>query len=333
MAGHITHHGQSTLRILVLVFAFLQIAVASNRPIRDEQQRSAIHDIFSPTSPALLDPPIHSPPQLRTNIKRQTGNEPLRNLTNGNAHNMNIEFGMAQYWAFSRRELESEPEYLKALKDSKDETGKRSDLRKRQDENNSRQKKVYISFNTCTQPQPVNDTLGLTVAQLELYVSTNRRNTRPGPKVVNMDQQVILIDEGLGTLELSVTDEFYLGVYAPNITDTDQSKAWKGDYNYELAVSTEGFVHNKIDKFNLFLIDTDHSSALLISGNLTEEADVEVVETPYEMFAYNQAFRAVSRGIESSYCAVRKYSQGAGAAVEMSITKRGQGNFPKQQSI
>ncbi|RPA79974.1 hypothetical protein BJ508DRAFT_415623 [Ascobolus immersus RN42] len=332
MFGYSTKHQRSTLRLLIFLFGLLQIAWASNRPIRDDEQTSAMHNIFSPTSPALLDPPVHTPQHLHVNVKRQNGNEPIRNLTNGNAHNMNIEFGMAQYWSFSRREIENEPEYLTTLK-NKDKGGSRNDLRKRQKKNNKEleQRTVYISFNTCTQPQPVNDTMGLSVAQLELYVSTNRRNIRPGPTVVNMDQEVILIDQGLGTLELNVTDEFYLGVYAPNVTDNAQRLAWRGSWNYELAVSTKSLVHNKEIERKLFLIDADYSSALLISSNLTEEVGVEVTETPYEMYAYNNAFRNIAKGIENSYCAVRQLSQAAGAAVKMSITKRGQGNFPKQQ--
>lgn len=205
------------------------------------------------------------------------------------------------------------------------------DLKKRQEDERPNNRTVYISFNTCKQPLPTNETLGLHVPSLELYVSTNRRNIRPGPKVTNMDQQVILIDEGLGTLVLDVEDEFYLGVYAPNMTDPEIRGRWKGEWNYEIAVSTESLVHQFSDKQEVFLIDIDSSSALLISSNLTENASEEVTKTPYELYGYNNGWRAISKGLDRSYCAIRQHTQGAGGAVRMSITKRGPGGLPKQQ--
>ena len=93
---------------------------------------------------------------------------------------------------------------------------------------------------------------------------------------------------------------------------------------------------------NLIWVDSDATTALLMTHNLTESDDPDMVtqmmaKQPYVMFAQNEKDMSIN-GVRFSYCGLQNYAQVAAtkngrltSMVSTDITRRGQGNKPKQQ--
>ncbi|KAK0626603.1 stretch-activated Ca-permeable channel [Immersiella caudata] len=198
---------------------------------------------------------------------------------------------------------------------------------------------VYISANTCEQPRPV--AASNTTAdppQLTLYVSKTDANQSPGPLADTDSQFQANFTEGAVMFNLTVSGDVYIGVYAPNAT------GYTGQYNFRVAASTDGYfyTYNERDDADLIWVDSDAQGALLITHNLTESTDPAVEEKimstqPYVMFAHNSGDKSIN-GLKYSYCGLQNHAQIAAtkngqftSMVSTGMTKRGQGNLPKQQ--
>jgi calcium channel MID1 len=198
---------------------------------------------------------------------------------------------------------------------------------------------VYITLNTCLQPSNAKDPTGSLgpPPQLTLYVSQN--NTRPGPNQPAGTQEMVKADQGFANVTFEASKDVYIGVSAPNTT------TYSGVYNVEIAASIDGQYHSYNGaNADLFFIDSDSSSALLATKNLTlEDADSEIynkwmqLKPPYTVFANNQNDSVIS-GVSHSYCGLEKYAKIAGTQggvrtnmVQTSMTNVTLGNFPKQQ--
>jgi len=202
-------------------------------------------------------------------------------------------------------------------------------------------RRIYISANTCMQPQPEDPSkTASTPPQLTLYVSTDPNNDRPGPLAADVEsQRAFPFEEGLVTHELSTDQDVFIGIHAPN-----SSKDLSGIYNYKLSVSTKGFLfrYSEDSGTDLIWVDSDSQGALLVTGNLTKSNDEKVQQkvmskAPYVMFAHNKKDRSID-GIRHSYCGLEQYAQIASAEngrfanmVTTRMTRRGPGNLPKQQ--
>jgi calcium channel MID1 len=197
-------------------------------------------------------------------------------------------------------------------------------------------REVYISLNTCNQPA-TNKTSGIP-PQLELYVSTSPDNTSPGPDSTG-DQTQVTIDGGAGMFSFDASGDIYVAVTAPNTTN------FYGTYSVSVAASIDDYYHYyNSSETNLYLIDSDGNSALLITNNLTTLPENSTVyqewmnlAPPFGMFANNQNDTAIL-GIQHSYCGLENYAQIAATKggvhtdiVQMGMTSRGLGNLPKQQ--
>ncbi|KAI5790253.1 stretch-activated cation channel Mid1 [Geopyxis carbonaria] len=222
-----------------------------------------------------------------------------------------------------------------------DEEGAGGVVEKRQ---SSRRRTVHLTLNTCTQPQ-VNTTAkkqpGHDPPQLMVYVSNTTANKAPGPDVKGKAQFNVPVELGFAQLDFEATGDVWVGVYAPGMPK-NETGMWVADpqWNYELALSTKEPYHGfRQDQF-LYLVDTDDTTALLITGNMTEESAIDggVNESgnaeaimartpPYTMFAQNRNASYVTSGLERSYCAIRQLLR----APDSSMTTRGLGNLPKQQ--
>ena len=77
---------------------------------------------------------------------------------------------------------------------------------------------IYISANTCVQPQPNSSTSSLQAPQLTLYISTATQNTCPGPGQDAGSQIAIPFTEGAVTYNASASSDVYLSVAAANLT-------------------------------------------------------------------------------------------------------------------
>ncbi|KAF8463659.1 stretch-activated Ca2+-permeable channel component-domain-containing protein [Kalaharituber pfeilii] len=261
-------------------------------------------------------------------------------LRNGVPVDINIVFGQLQHWVlpeediFEDREDDTLDHDLSAGSsgESNDDTSSSSPaLEKRQ-----QRKLVYITFNTCLQPQ-FNLSLPLEspLPQLQVFISNSTANQTPGPEASNRPQSVMPIIQGYGSLAIEAAGSIFIGVYAANMSEEDQQK-YTFDWNYEIAASTAGPYHGWTVKKNLYLVDTDNSAALLVTGNLTTDStppQSEIDEimggpTPYLLYTYNSQYPTTFRGLERSYCAVSKIPT---PFLTTSLTQRGLGNLPKQQ--
>ncbi|KAI5854702.1 stretch-activated Ca2+-permeable channel component-domain-containing protein [Tricharina praecox] len=243
--------------------------------------------------------------------------------------------------------------------DDDNEQRRRGELRKRWDDDyegdygaglESRQtvrnRTVYITFNTCLQPvsNTTDDHASSQPPQLQVYVSNSTSNKAPGPKVDDNVQYVLPVDMGFGRLDIVATGDIWVGVYAES-RPSSQKTAWLENppWNYEISLSTEEPYHGFSEDQFLYLVDTDDSTALLITGNMTEHSSKSggVDETaadladslyhPYTMYAENRATTSRFVGLEKSYCAVRQLARIRPANSAVSRTTRGLGNFSKQQ--
>lgn len=198
---------------------------------------------------------------------------------------------------------------------------------------------VYISANTCIQPSSNSTTSG-TPPQLTLYVSTSADNTTPGPSADVADQDELPFTEGAVMYNLTTSDTVYVAVGASNM-----SSEFSGIYNVQIAGSVDGYYHSYTETaadINLFWVDSDTTSVLLETSNLTTSRDQAVEQAvmlsrPYAMFAQNNNDPSIN-GMRNSYCGLNNNAQIAAVRngqatteVTTGMTRRGVGAHPKQQ--
>jgi hypothetical protein len=259
-------------------------------------------------------------------------------VSNNEFQMLNIELGETQYWVFTKDSVlgtpSATPEGLPANMTSNNTTTveeKRHELKKRSNT-------VYISLNTCLKPS-LNTSNPQTSSATQLppltvYISTSSSNKNPGPAGDSSLQTAYTADQGfMGTTIENADDAIYIGVSAPNST------LWSGIYNYEVAASIDAYFHSVDNDTNLYFIDSDMNSALLITNNLTQSSEGSTnyqqwmnITPPYTIFANNINDGSIS-GLERSYCALNQLAQlrQGNQAINTSMTSRGLGNKPKEQ--
>ncbi|RCI13672.1 hypothetical protein L249_5455 [Ophiocordyceps polyrhachis-furcata BCC 54312] len=204
----------------------------------------------------------------------------------------------------------------------------------------ARPKTLYISSNTCLQPSADGKKADLP-PQLTLSVSNSsetacRAQAAPPPK----DGESKAFSEGAVTFSLNMTGDLFVGITAPNL-----SADFRGIYNFELGASPDDFLHKYggDDRSELLWIDSDSSSAILATRNLTEdESEIKRIMNqalPYELYVSNDEAPS-SAGLRHSFCGLRNTAQirasqssnsEPNSPVKTVITRRGPGGFPKQQ--
>jgi calcium channel MID1 len=201
-------------------------------------------------------------------------------------------------------------------------------------------KTVYFSANTCMQPQLKPDATTMDAPQLTMYVSTNPMNTMPGPGSNLNLQTWHVFTEGAIMVNVTTSDDVYIAISAPNVT----SAFFDGGYNVQVAASIDDWYHSYEEQLDpdLIWVDSDVESALLITRNLTDRSDPEMMTAlmtrqPYVMFAQNEQDQSIN-GVKFSYCGLQNYAQIAGTKngkqtnmVTTDITRRGQSNLPSQR--
>ncbi|RFU35902.1 hypothetical protein B7463_g442, partial [Scytalidium lignicola] len=197
---------------------------------------------------------------------------------------------------------------------------------------------LFISVNACEQPTSQDTSIG-PAPQLVLYISQSENNTTPGPGKDPKTQQAFPLVEGAVLVNLTATSDVYMGLSGVNTTH------YTGVWNAEIAASIDAPYHYyNGDDPNLFLVDSDSSSALLITNNLTTAAVnssifQEWLKTPppFVMFASSHGDTSLI-GLRNSYCGLEKTAEIAATKngqstdlVQTGITTRGLGGLPKQQ--
>jgi calcium channel MID1 len=222
-----------------------------------------------------------------------------------------------------------------------DEAWEEQDLRLRARQTTSAaQRTLYITVTTCAQPQPISNTTTNSAPQLKLYVSQSSNNTNPGPNSTSNADVVALVD-GYVLYEANATGAVYMGVYADNSSST-----YSGVYSAQIAASIDGPYHyywNSSDP-NLFLIDSDDTSALLFTGAfITNSTNVTLLEEwmstspPFVIFASDVENTSIL-GMQNSYCGLQNSAQIAASRpgqtvsnIQTGMTSIGDGTLPKQQ--
>lgn len=268
----------------------------------------------------------------------------------------NIQTGQTHVWMFSEEQLRSQPGERGpglpgiSMKEDEDDV-EHMELRKRGVEENSqakdkrqsgREKRIYISVNTCLQPSYVGQGVQEDAPpQLTLYVSDIASNQEPGPDSSGRQQEYPFV-EGFVNATVTASSDWYMAVHAPELPDN-----FNGVWNYEIAVSIDDYFHAYDNSTsNLFLLDTDSSAALMTTDNLTKsDAGTPLynewmsLEAPYIIFA-NNGNDTRTMGLKHSFCGLNQNSQiagkqsqadGDGTGVQMSMTTRGIRNHPKEQ--
>ncbi|KAI0397258.1 stretch-activated Ca2+-permeable channel component-domain-containing protein [Xylariaceae sp. FL0594] len=189
--------------------------------------------------------------------------------------------------------------------DDEDEATLGAGLRRRQRPSQT----LYISANTCNQPGRISpDQTTMDPPQLTLFVSTSKENTSPGPGKDESTQKAIVFTEGAVMYNASLNDDVYFSISAPHVSE--QYFTTTLPYNYEVAVSVDQYHHAYEDTETppLYWVDSDASSTLLITKNLTSTLDDAFSTPPYVVFVQNTANPGIN-GIRNSYCGLKSWAQ------------------------
>ncbi|KAI1131992.1 stretch-activated Ca2+-permeable channel component-domain-containing protein [Nemania abortiva] len=170
-------------------------------------------------------------------------------------------------------------------------------------------KTLYISVNTCNQPARISpDQTTMDPPQLTLFVSTSSDNTSPGPGGNQGTQKTIVFDEGAVMFNTSLDRDIYFSISAPEVSEKYFDTTLP--YNYEVVVSLDGY-YNSYDSTaepNLIWVDSDASSSLLTTRNLTSTPDEVISTPPYIVFVQNANNLGIN-GIRKSYCGLSSWAQ------------------------
>ncbi|KAF3907324.1 hypothetical protein ABW21_db0208615 [Orbilia brochopaga] len=252
--------------------------------------------------------------------KRQNGPF-LNSLVRDTRRNLNIEIGEVQLWGFDTEQMFADA--------GKGGAGNVIvDVSK-----NQRVRSVYFGFNTCWQPTPSNTTTSLP-PRLTLYASNTTTNKDPGPLADPKEQIVVPVIEGFANVTINSSSTVYLSVVAPNITAGSNAN-FSGFYNYDIIASTQQSYYGWYKQQNLYLIDSDSSNALLISGNETSydnSVNVSTIVPPYTFFAHPANDTSLT-GLRRSWCGLssRAALSAANSNGDISMTRRGLGSKVKEQ--
>ncbi|KAI1824672.1 stretch-activated Ca2+-permeable channel component-domain-containing protein [Xylaria intraflava] len=204
-----------------------------------------------------------------------------------------------------RRDLNGTQDNVEDEGDGDNDLNSDAGLARRQDSS----KTIYISANTCNQPSRISpDQTTVDPPQLTLFVSTSSENTSPGPGKGQDTQQTIVFNEGAVMFNTSLDRDVYFSISAPQVPE--QFFTTSSLYNYIVAVSLDGYYYAYDDESqpDLYWVDSDASSAFLISQNLTSDPQAVISTPPYEVFVQSTANLGIN-GLRNSYCGLSSEAQ------------------------
>ncbi|KAK6342142.1 stretch-activated cation channel mid1 [Orbilia blumenaviensis] len=251
-------------------------------------------------------------------LQERQGGQFLNSLVKDQHRNFNIQPGETQLWGLDTEQLFAD-------------AGRSGSSNVFVDiEKNSRIRTVYFGFNTCWGPTAPNNTRAFP-PNLTLYASNSTSNKSPGPSANPRQQIVVPVIEGFANVTVNASSTVYLSVVAPNITA--EMGNFTGFWNYEIIASTKRAYYGWYNYQNLYLIDSDSSNALLISGNETaydRTANVSTIKPPYTFFAHPANDTSLT-GLRRSWCGLKSRASLSAASGDISMTRRGLGNKVKEQ--
>ncbi|KAG5655802.1 hypothetical protein KAF25_008921 [Fusarium avenaceum] len=333
----------STSTIAYMLASVLSLLLCA--PGYTEALQNSIFDLEtlidrSDTSGLLYEP--NFAPFDRSIIGRAQADQPL--LTNNGPDSRSIIPGGTVCYVVDKKTLFGD--------DKRDDADGLTDVDMESGHQNVRRAKtktVYISANTCSRPTlKSKDKNGKfeSTPQIGLYTSTTSKVKCPtfgNYNKSNPDLKKIPFMEGAVTLTMNATDDIYISVVAPNLT-----QKYDGEWSYQVAISFDEYYHN-YDAQNgtarLLLMDSDSTSALLVTSNLTQDSSKtqQIMKTPppYQIFVGDEKSRSID-GLRHSACGLTRsaeiWANGERTGrhndmVTTGVTTRGPGKLPKQQFL
>lgn len=209
---------------------------------------------------------------------------------------------------------------------------------------------VYVSANTCMQPQPIADATQMEPPQLTLYFSSTSPGSE-GVKPGSVDDKGTwhVFTEGAVMVNVSSSEDVFVQVTAPTVKEN----AFSGVYSFEVAASVDTSYHAYEDRApgersspsspatNLVWVDSDDSNAVLTTRDLGAQPaggdGGEQQQHPFVVFANQGSDRSVN-GVRYSLCGLQTYAQIAGvkdgrnsSLVRTSMSVGGSGGASRQQ--
>ena len=241
---------------------------------------------------------------ISRSIIGRAGDE-IQALDNNQPGKNSIQDGQTQYYTFPKSAL-SGPK-------SPSTTGLPSTIARRNEQapgdlpldQRQSQVQLYITFNTCSQPLPNNENANGGAGQLQLFVSTASSNQKPD---LNNNNYAPQVDGGYTSLDFAASDDVFISVSAPN------NNGFTGNYSYELTASIDDFYAKNYSHPFHRVVDTDTSSVLLYSKNVTSQNTSATIlqqwmnKTFFTAYVYSEQSPAVV-GIQNSLCALNTNPQ------------------------
>lgn len=169
-------------------------------------------------------------------------------------------------------------------------------------------KTLWISGNTCVQPERKADQTTDDPPQLTLYVSTASDNISPGPMADKKKQDVRVFSEGAVMYNTTLRGDVYFTIAGPPNVASDEFNT--KSYNVNMAASIDKSYHSydADSEPNVFWVDSDSGATLLASGVLQQlDQAAELEKPPYTMFVFKEGDMSMN-GIRNSYCGLKEYS-------------------------
>jgi len=244
----------------------------------------------------------------------------------GSNRSVEVPPGVWPGFGLSRRDLEVEKE-VRTSQRLPDSPNSHFELQKRQAANG---KPVYITANTCMQPTANGTGASAPMSQLTMYIST--QNEKPGPG--QGDRFPFLNGFGNVTFNATRDQNVFIAITAPNTTTST------GTWNFAIAASVDGsFFSKAVDFDGAWVVDTDQTSALIVTNNLTDpqllvnnsnlRTEWLARTPPFSLFVVPKNSTGMA-SLNQSYCGLSQLMK-PGFRINTTITTRNQGNNPKQQ--
>lgn len=195
---------------------------------------------------------------------------------------------------------------------------------------------VYISANTCQQPQANADATAPEMPQLTLFISTrNIRDMTENEDLHDPNVTWRVFEEGAAMFNITTPDDVFVAIQAPTLQST-----LSGSWGVEIAASEDRpyHGHSNTKTQDLMWMESDASAALMVTRTASGLDDNDS-EGLYVVFASRSDGRNRSlSGVRNSYCGLQNYAQISAmngstqsSLVKTSLVKRATSNMAKQQ--
>ena len=280
----------------------------------------------------LLEDPLTDSDEGEHHNLMQRASPGVLALANNAPQNLNIEPGATQNWILPKKVVlgphgqvgKGFPGYTPSSEEDSVEFA--------QDGGNL----VYITVSTCLQPGALDGNDG-EPPQLQVAISTSQSNQLPGPANFAENRYNSAMVGGYSMTFFETEDDVFIGVTAPNTTK------FNGIWNYQIAASIDAPYQSIVNDTNLFFIDADRASALLITNATTNASPGNEIYNewmditpPWGMFAHSENDKSIL-AVRNSYCGLANLAQiaanisGFQNLNAVSMTNRGVDKKPKEQ--